>query len=86
MTTMKTSSVSFSQLRRLLLDLGFAETRGDCFWRFEHAGAGTVFLFRPYAAGEHITVQDIASTRKHLDWRGHLAAAAFDDSLAKAPA
>lgn len=82
---MKTSSVSFAQLRRLLLDLRFVETREESFWRFEHAESGTVFVFRPYAAGEHVTVQDIAATRKHLDWQGLLSATVFDDSLTKTP-
>jgi hypothetical protein len=83
---MKTSSVSFGDLRRLLLELQFTETHGDTFWRFEHATSETVFLFRPYAPGDNVTLQDIAATRTHLDWRGLLSASAFDDSLAKTPA
>jgi hypothetical protein len=46
---MKTSSIRFTQLRRLLLDLHFSETRKDASWRFEHPASGTLFLFRPYA-------------------------------------
>jgi len=83
---MKTSSVSFAQLRRLLLDLQFRETRGDAFWRFEHPDSGTLFLFRPYASAEKVTMPDLVSTRTHLDWRGLLSAQAFDDSLTKTPA
>jgi hypothetical protein len=33
-----------------------------------------------------VTVQDLATTRTHLDWRGLLLGQAFDDSLTKAPA
>ena len=83
---MKISSVSFAQLRRLLLDLRFAESGGDTYWRFEHPESGTVFVFRPYAPGDHVTVQDLAATRKHLDWRGLLPGRVFDDSMTKTPA
>jgi hypothetical protein len=83
---MKTSSVMFAELRRVLQELGFTETRVDEFWRFEHPDSDTVFLFRPYALDEHISLPDLASTRIHLDWRGLLSANAFDDLLAKTPA
>jgi hypothetical protein len=83
---MKTSSVSFSQLRQLLLDLQFKEKQADTYWRFEHPSSGTLFVFRPYTLGDNVTVQDLATTRKHLDWRGLLSGNAFDDSLTKTPA
>ena len=83
---MKTSSVRFAQLRRLLLDLGFTETRADSSWRFEHIDSGTLFLFRPYAAEDHIAVPDLASTRTHLDWRGLSPDSSFDNLLSKTPA
>jgi hypothetical protein len=83
---MKTSSVRFAQLRRMLVDLEFTETRSDTYWHFEHPASGTVFVFRPYSATEHITAQDLAATRQHLDWRGLLPTHAFDDSLTKTPA
>jgi len=76
---MKTSSVRFAELRRVLLDLDFKEKRTDAYVRFEHSESGTVFLFRPYAPEDHLTVPDLASTRTHLEWRGLLPADAFDD-------
>ena len=83
---MKTSPVGFAQLRHLLLELHFMESKKDGFWRFEHAESDTVFLFRPYTIPENVTAQDLAATRTHLDWRGLLAADAFDDLLTKTPA
>jgi hypothetical protein len=83
---MKTSSVGFDQIRRLLLDLHFTESRTDAYWRFEHGESETVFLFRPYNLNDNVTMQDLAATRTHLDWRGLLSAAAFDDFLTKTPA
>ena len=82
----KTSSVKFAQLRRLLLDLEFTESRQDAFWRFEHPESDTVFLFRPYTLAENVTQQDLAATRTHLDWRGLLSSQAFEDNLTKTPA
>ena len=83
---MKTSSVSFGQLRDLLLGLHFMESRSGGGWRFEHPASGAVFLFRLYKAHDHVSVQDLTSTRTHLDWRGLLPSNAFDDALTKTPA
>jgi hypothetical protein len=83
---MKTSSVRFDQLRRLLRDLHFTEVRADDCRRFEHPESGTVFVFRPYAPNDFVSMQDISSTRTHLEWRGLLSGVAFDDSLTKTPA
>ncbi len=83
---MKTSSISFAQVRRLLLDLGFSETSTSAYWRLQHGKSGTLFLFRPYAPDDNVSIQDLASTRTHLDWRGLMPANSFDDSLTKTPA
>jgi hypothetical protein len=83
---MKTSSVSFADLRRLLLSLGFTESRTKDFWHFEHSASGAGFLFRPYSAEDHVSMPNLASTRMHLDWRGLLSKDAFDDLLTKTPA
>jgi hypothetical protein len=83
---MKTSHVTFSELRRLLLDLGFSESRPKGFWRFEHSASGAVLLFRPYTEEEDVSISDLGSARMHLDWRGLVSANAFDDSLTKRPA
>jgi hypothetical protein len=83
---MKTSPVRFAQLRRLLLDLHFTESRSDDYRRFEHSESDTIFVFRPYAPSDFVSLQDVVSTRTHLDWHGLLTANAFDDSLTKTPA
>lgn len=83
---MKTSTIQFDELRRLLRDLGFSESREAAGWRFEHPASGTFFLFRPYSLVDKVSMPDLVSTRMHLDWRGLLSGAAFDDSFAKTPA
>jgi hypothetical protein len=83
---MKTSSIPFAQLRRLLKDLQFEETRKAKGWRFDHPPSETVFLFRPYRLDEKVNVPDLVATRTQLDWRGLLSSEAFEDRLNKAPA
>jgi hypothetical protein len=83
---MKTSHARFADLRRLLLDLGFSESEQENAWRFEHLPSGTVFLFRAYKPNDPVTIQDVASTRTHLDWRGLLPSISFDDAFTKTPA
>jgi hypothetical protein len=83
---MKTSRVPFAQLRRLLTDLSFTTSRKEKGWRFEHPASETVFLFRPYRPDENVTVQDLVTTRTHLEWRGLLNAEAFENLLNQTPA
>ncbi len=80
------STVSFTELRQLLLDLGFTQSRRGKFWFFEHPPSGTVFGYRPYRAREKVTLVDLQMTRKQLDWRDVLSEQAFDDRLKKATA
>jgi len=80
------SEITFAELRQLLLDLGFKASKRGRFWFFEHSASETTFLFRAYRLRERVTERDIKSTRLHLDWRGLLAAEAFDDLLKKATA
>lgn len=83
---MKTSSMRFVQLRRMLIDLQFAETHSETYWRFEHPASGTVLVFRRCSATDDVTAQDIAATRQQLDWHGLLSAPAFDRALTKTSA
>ena len=80
------STVTFAELRQLLLDLGFMLSKEGKFWYFEHPPSGTILGYRPYRAREKVTLLDLDMTRKHLDWRGVLTPEAFDDRLKKAPA
>ncbi len=83
---MKTSRVSFAQLRRLLAELHFTEARKEKGWRFEHPDSETVFLFRPYQPHEKVSQVDLFTTQTHLEWRGLLSPEAFQDMLTKATA
>jgi len=82
----KRSAITFAELRQLLLDLGFTQTKRDKFWFFEHPPSDTVLTFRPYRANEKVTLIDRDRTRQHLDWRGVLEEQRFDDLLRRATA
>jgi hypothetical protein len=80
------STVTFAELRQLLVDLGFSMRKRGKGWFFEHASSETNFFYRPYRAREKVTLMDLDMTRKHLDWRDVLSEQAFDDRLKKATA
>jgi hypothetical protein len=80
------STVTFAELRRLLVDLGFSVGKRGKFWFFEYPSSETWFRYRPYRASEKVTAGDLHMTRLQLDWRGILGPDAFDDRLKKASA
>jgi hypothetical protein len=82
---MKTSSITFAQLRRLLRELHFTEIRQEKGWRFEEPESEAIFLFRPYRPDEKLSGADLMTTRTHLEWRGLLNAGAFEELLNKTP-
>jgi hypothetical protein len=83
---MKTSDVSFDELRELLLELGFREIpQTKPRFKFEHPVGGT-FLFPRYKPGEKVSLGDMLVVRGQLDYNGLIDASAFDRSLHKTPA
>lgn len=80
------STVTFAELRQLLVDLGFTLRKEGKSWVFEHALSETILPYRPYRERERVTLRDVNSTRFQLDWRGVLSPEAFDDALKKATA
>jgi hypothetical protein len=79
------SDLPFAKLRSVLLDLGFAERVIDGkYLGFYHAESDTLFAFRRYRPQDKVSLADLVSVRKQLDWRGLLSEEAFDASLCKA--
>jgi hypothetical protein len=84
---MKKSTVAFADLRQLLIDLDFKNARTDRgFWAFEHKPSDTIFVFRPYRPGDRVSLHDLDTVRRHLDYRGLLAENTFDNLVKKATA
>jgi hypothetical protein len=85
---MPNNTFTFGKLRRLLLDLDFAEKTvpGPNIAFYHVPSKEVVFVFRPYKPNERVTEYDVVDVRKQLDWRGLLDAEAFDNLLRKASA
>lgn len=80
------STITFSELKQLLVEIGFSVSKRGKFWFLDHPPSETWFRFRLYRARERVTVVDLHMTRKHLDGRGVLSPKTFDDRIKKATA
>jgi hypothetical protein len=84
---MGVSDIPFASVRSVLLDLGFDEpVIDDKYLGFYHPGSDTLFTFRMYRAQDKVSLADLVTVRKQLDWRGLLSEDAFDASLSRASA
>lgn len=81
----KNSKVAFADLRDLLLELGFRETREKTRLIYRHPVGGTV-LIRPYKAKDKVKLTDMLVVRQQLDYNGVLASDDLDRRLETMPA
>jgi hypothetical protein len=81
----KTRLPSFTEFRRFLNGLGFAEKRAEAAWIFHHPTEG-LLVFRSYGNEEPVDERDLRSTGKFLDLRGLLESKAFDAFVHEASA
>jgi hypothetical protein len=86
---MKNDQIPFERVRKILLDLGFVETRipgpYGPYSYFKHAPSETILVYRDYQPGESITWGDHVKTQKFLDLNGLLEADDFEDRLHQTP-
>jgi predicted RNA binding protein YcfA (HicA-like mRNA interferase family) len=82
-----TSHVTFTQLDRILQQLGFQKTviRGMGV-AYRHAPTDTLFPVRPHRANEVVPDYLLAAARSQFDGRGIIDAAGFEDLLKAAAA
>jgi hypothetical protein len=83
----KKGRVTFDELRALLLDLGFTESRPQndrC--QFAHPVTGTVLLFHPHRVDETVGERDMLVVRRQLVDNGLIEASAFEHFLQQATA
>jgi hypothetical protein len=86
-TMKKHKTISFTRLRQMLLDLGFAETVvPGSHSLFEHDPSDTWLVYRPYRPNEMVSPTDLANTRFFLDQRGLVERDEFEELVRKAPA
>lgn len=73
----KPKSVLFSEMRHLLIDLGYKEKfvdKAHVFFRSEK----DLVIFRRYGDDDLLRSGDVSSTRQYLDMRGYLSEADFN--------
>lgn len=73
----KTTTVPFTEMRRMLRNLGYKEKLVENAHVFFRSKKDMV-IFRRYDDGEAMWSGDISSTRRYLDMRGYLEQSAFD--------
>ena len=82
---MKTRLISFTEFRRFLNGLGFADKHTEAAWIFHHPTEG-LLVFRRYGNEKPVDERDLQSTRKFLDLRGLLESKDFDAFVHEASA
>jgi hypothetical protein len=81
------SDLPFARLKAVLVDLGFAERVIDGkYLGLYQDESDTLFTFRMYRPQDKVSLADLVTVHKQLDWRGILSAEAFDASLRKVSA
>jgi hypothetical protein len=78
--------ITYRQLRKVLLDVGFRERRRDNGVALKHLKSDTVFLFRPYEPTDRMQPAEIFLVTQELDARGLLEPESFEALLTRAPA
>ena len=79
---MKKSDVRFAHLKAFFDAIGFTAVRDKRGWCFEHKPTGAAFHFRPYRLTEYAYAHELSRVRWHLEARGLMTGAVFDESLA----
>ncbi len=80
------NEVTFRELRRFLLDIGFKETSVPEAAVFHHKASDTMFVFRPYGPGDSVKAHNLIEVKEMLDSRGLMSADTFENQFKKTPA
>jgi hypothetical protein len=81
-----TNKITFAELRKLLLELGFREASRPEEIIFGHQPSDTLFVFRPYRPSDPVASYNLIDVKTMLDARGLMSAEAFEDQFKKKPA
>ena len=80
------NNVTFRELRRLLLDLGFQERKEANAIVFDHGSSDILFVFRRYRLNDLVASYNLLDARMMLDSRGLMDAETFEEQFKKTPA
>jgi hypothetical protein len=81
-----TNSISFAELRQLLIELGFREYLDSEQVVFRHEPSDTLFVFRRYRPQDPVASYNLMDVRHMLDARGLMTAETFENQFRKTPA
>ncbi len=82
---MSNPRINFAQLRKLLLDLGFAETiTPKKYTFFAHASSGAEFAIPIYRSNQIVLPHHLIAVRMMLDATGVMKSDDFDEAVASA--
>ncbi len=78
--------IKFSDLRKLLLDIGFSEvSTPEAVVVFGHRASDTLFVFRPYKPSEPVASHNLLDVRRMLDAPGVHIGRHLRESIQKDP-
>ena len=80
------NKIKFGDQRQLLLDVGFDEVAGNAEIIFRHEASETLFVFRPYRAGDAVADYNLMEVQEMLETRGLMSADTFENQFRKTPA
>jgi hypothetical protein len=80
------NKIKFGDQRQLLLDVGFDEVAGNAEIIFRHEPSETLFVFRPYRAGDAVAGYNLIEVQEMLEARGLMSADTFENQFRKTPA
>jgi hypothetical protein len=80
------NDIRYTELRRLLLEIGFLEASGPKETVFRHVPSDTLFVFRPYQPGDPVAGYNLIEVKNMLDARGLMSGDTFESQFRKTPA
>jgi hypothetical protein len=81
---MATDSITYKQLEKVLLQLGFSRQRVEPRWlRYEHTDSDTVIVLPEKRPDEIVRVTDVVSACRHLVEKGLVSATEIEALLSR---
>jgi hypothetical protein len=81
---METEQISYKQLDKLLIHLGFARSRVEPKWlRYEHSASDTLIVLADKMPDDRVRITDAVSARRHLIEKGLVTPLELEGLLAR---
>ena len=80
------NKIKFSDLRRLLVGVGFTQVSTPVAVLIGHRASDTLFVFRPCKSNDPVENHDLYNVRKMLEARGFMSAESLENQFKKTSA